>query len=201
MIFSVGLTGNIASGKSTVAQLFADLGIKIINADKVSKELTIQGSSAYQKIQDHFGAGIVLESGEINRRKLRDLIFTDHEERLWLEGLLHPLIRQQLKLEINSCATPYCVVEIPLLIDKKNYPYLDRILLVTAPLEVQIQRVMLRDQCTRDHALAIIAVQPDINERLKYADDVIINDSGLNELKLAVTSLHLNYLNELKNRF
>lgn len=199
MIFSVGLTGNIASGKSTVAQLFADFGIKIINADKVSKELTIQGSNAYQKILDHFGAEIILDDGELNRRKLRDHIFTDHEERVWLEGLLHPLIRQQLELQISSCSTPYCVVEIPLLIDKKNYPYLNRILLVTAPIEIQIQRVMLRDQCTREQALAIISTQPEINERLKYADDVIVNDSGLNELKIAVTSLHFNYLSKLKN--
>lgn len=198
MIYSVGLTGNIASGKSTVAELFSSLGIKIINADQVSRELTVRNSTAYKEIINRFGTEVTLENGELNRRLLRDNIFANPEERAWLERLLHPLIRQRLEQQIQLCTTPYCVVEIPLLIDKKNYPYLNRILLVTAPLDIQIKRVMARDHCTEEQALAIISVQPDIGERIKYADDVIVNDSGLNELKAAVMSLHSKYMSELK---
>jgi dephospho-CoA kinase len=198
MIYSVGLTGNIASGKSTVAELFSSLGIKIINADQVSRELTVRNSIAYKEIINRFGTELTLENGELNRRQLRDTIFANPEERAWLERLLHPLIRQRLEQQIQLCTTPYCVVEIPLLIDKKNYPYLNRILLVTAPLDIQIKRVMARDQCTEEQALAIISVQPDIDERLKYADDVIVNDSELNELKTAVMSLHFKYMSESK---
>jgi dephospho-CoA kinase len=198
MIYSVGLTGNIASGKSTVAELFSSLGIKIINADQVSRELTVRNSIAYKEIINRFGTELTLENGELNRRQLRDTVFANPEERAWLERLLHPLIRQRLEQQIQLCTTPYCVVEIPLLIDKKNYPYLNRILLVTAPLDIQIKRVMARDQCTEEQALAIISVQPDIDERLKYADDVIVNDSELNELKTAVMSLHFKYMSESK---
>lgn len=198
MIYSVGLTGNIASGKSTVAELFSNLGIEIINADQVSRELTVRNSTAYKEIINRFGTEVTLENGELNRRLLRDNIFANPEERAWLECLLHPLIRQRLEQQIQLCTTPYCVVEIPLLLDKKNYPYLNRILLVTAPIDIQIKRVMARDQCTEEQALAIISVQPDIGERIKYADDVIVNDSGLNELKAAVMSVHFKYMSELK---
>ncbi|WP_298625968.1 dephospho-CoA kinase [uncultured Legionella sp.] len=196
MIYCVGLTGNIASGKSTVANLFSELGIKIINADQVSRELTAPNTIAYKEIISHFGTKIILENGELNRRQLREHIFTNPDERVWLERLLHPLIRQELEQQIQLCTTPYCVVEIPLLIDKKNYPYLNRILLVTSSLDIQIKRVMMRDHCTKEQALAIISVQPNIRERLKCADDVLVNDSNQDELKEAVSELHFKYLNK-----
>ncbi len=196
MTYSVGLTGNIASGKSTVAELFSDVGVQIINADQVSRQLTAKDTAAYKEIISHFGTLMVLENGELNRRLLRERIFTNPEDRIWLEQLLHPLIRQQLEQQIRHCITPYCIVEIPLLINKDPYPYLNKILLVTTSSDIQIQRVMQRDHCTKEHALAIISVQPPINERLKYADDVIVNDFGYNELATEVSRLHLKYLNE-----
>ncbi|KTD38466.1 dephospho-CoA kinase [Legionella moravica] len=198
MIYSIGLTGNIASGKTTVAQIFSDLGIEVFSADQVSRELTAKNTAAYYEIVNHFGSQTLLANNELDRRHLRELIFSQPEERLWLENLLHPLIRHQLEQKIKNCTSPYSVVEIPLLLDKKHYPYLNKILLVTAPLEVQLFRVMERDHCTREQAMAVLSTQPAINERLKIADDVIINDSGFSELKEAVLRLHSKYLKSLK---
>lgn len=198
MIYSIGLTGNIASGKSTVAQIFSDLGIEVFSADQVSRELTAKNTAAYCEIVNHFGPQTLLANNELDRRQLRELIFTQPEERLWLENLLHPLIRQQLEQKIKNCASPYSVVEIPLLLDKKHYPYLNKILLVTAPLEVQLLRVMERDHCTKEQAMAVLSTQPTISERLKIADDVIVNDSGFSELKEAVLRLHSKYLKSMK---
>lgn len=194
MVYCVGLTGGIASGKSTVAELFSELGIQVIYADKISKALTAKDQEAYMQIVTHYGTEILTDDGTLNRRKLRSIIFSDAKERFWLEQLLHPLIRQKIKEQVDSSITPYCIAEIPLLIDKEKYPYINRILLVNAPIETQIARVIQRDQCTREQALAILAAQPGLNLRLKEADDVLMNNLGFNELKIAVNDLHHNYL-------
>jgi dephospho-CoA kinase len=199
VIYCVGLTGNIASGKTTVAEIFSELGIDVFNADKIARELSAKNTPAYNKIVHHFGTVIVQENKELNRSALREIIFNNPDERQWLEQLLHPLIRQQLELQIKSCTTPYCVVEIPLLIDKKHYPYLKKILLISAPLDIQIGRVMKRDQCTKEQALAILSAQPDMNLRILNADDVIVNDSGFEPLKRAITDMHFKYLHEARN--
>lgn len=199
MVYCVGLTGNIASGKSTIAELFSELGVPIINADTISKELTAKNQIAYTKIVEHYGPSILSDNGELNRRGLRKIIFADSQERLWLEQLLHPLIRQKIKEQVKACTTPYCIVEIPLLINKKNYPYIDWILLITAPKEVQIARVIKRDQCTREQALTILDAQPDLNLRLSEANEVLINDLEFNELRTIVSNLHHAYLHKAQN--
>ena len=198
MVFAVGLTGNIASGKTTAAQIFASFGVEVINADKVSRVLTAPNTPAYKEIIAHYGSDIVHEDSELNRRRMRDIIFSNPDERRWLENLLHPLIRKQLEEQVHLCTTPYCIVEIPLLFDKKNYPYLNRILVISAPQKQQIARVVERDHCSREQALAILSAQPDEGSRLKNADDVIINDSGLDALKHNLEKLHHQYLNNKK---
>lgn len=198
MVYCVGLTGNIASGKTLVTQLFAQYDIDIFNADTVAKALTSQHQPAYQKIVEHFSPIILQANGELNRKALRDIIFSQPKERIWLEELLHPLIRKQLQTDISLSKSPYCLVEIPLLKDKKSYPYLNKILLVNADSETQISRVMRRDQCTKEQALAILAIQPDIQDRIKIADNVIDNNLGINELSHAVKILHHQYLEEAK---
>ena len=198
MVYSVALTGNIASGKSTAAKIFADLGIDVINADKVSKELSAKNTPSYKAMVQHFGDRVLLDNGEINRRYLRDLIFSNAKERLWLENLLHPLIREQLLQQINGCTSPYCIIEIPLNIDKVHYPYLNKILLITAPIETQIQRVIERDHCTKEQAMAILSAQPDISLRLKNADDLVCNDAGIHELTHEIEKLHTQYLKDSK---
>lgn len=195
MVYCVGLTGNIASGKTTVAKLFSDLGVEVINADLISRELSAPNEPVYKKILEHFGSNLVLENKELDRRALRAVVFSDRNARIWLENLLHPLIRSRLEERVSQCKSTYCIVEIPLLTDKKHYPYLNKILLVTAPEAIQIERVIARDNCTKEQATAVLAAQPDMKQRLKNADDVIINDMGLTKLKNVVSDLHYKYLN------
>ncbi|MGL6028617.1 MAG: dephospho-CoA kinase [Legionella sp.] len=200
MVYCVGLTGNIASGKSCVSAVFATFGITVINADNIARTLSAQHGLAYAAIIEHFGRDILLHDQSIDRKKLRTIIFSDAKERLWLEGLLHPLIRQQIEQEIAQCSSTYCMIEIPLLLDKTHYPYLNKILVVIAPVEEQITRVMARDKCTRQQALAVLATQPDNELRIKQADDLIINDAGFDELKSKAAMLHRHYMNQALNR-
>ncbi|PWY54428.1 dephospho-CoA kinase [Legionella qingyii] len=199
MVYCVGLTGDIASGKTTVAELFSKLGIDVIYADKISRELTQKNELAYSKILEHFGHKVLKQDNELDRSKLREIIFSNHKERDWLEGLLHPLIRQEIKKRVDTCTTPYCMVEIPLLITKQAYPYINRILLVCAPKEIQIARLMQRDQCSKEQAQAILSAQPNINIRLGNADDIIDNYMNIDELTKSVNDLHDKYLRKSKN--
>ncbi|KTD15676.1 dephospho-CoA kinase [Legionella gratiana] len=194
MVYCIGLTGDIASGKTTVATLFSQLGITVIHADKISRELTQKDQHIYKKIVEHYGTNILNSDKELNRSQLREIIFSDPKEREWLEHLLHPLIRQKIEEKVATCTTPYCIVEIPLLITKHNYPYIDRVLLITTPIKTQISRVMQRDQCTKEQAQAILSAQPNLNLRLKNAHDVVVNDLGIEELTTKVNNLHRRYL-------
>ena len=192
-MYCIGLTGNIASGKSTVAAYFSDLGVAVISADKIAKELTASKKPAFNDIINHFGASVLTADGELNRRYLRQLIFNNAPERLWLEKLLHPLIQKQIKDEIGKVVGAYCVIEIPLLLDKSNYPYLNRVLLIQAELEQQIARLRVRDNSSREEALAILATQADENTRLSLADDILTNAGSLAQLKEKVDVLHKKY--------
>lgn len=190
MGYYVGLTGNIASGKSAAAQIFSQLNIDVFSADKVSRELTLNDKSVILTILNHFGEQIKQPDGQIDRKQLREIIFTDSTARQWLESLLHPLIRKKMEEMVASSKTQYCVVEIPLLLDKKNYPYLNCVLLITASEDIQIERVMQRDNCTYEQAMAILAAQPTIEQRLELADYVVENDTTLQGLKDKIMLLH-----------
>lgn len=196
-MYCVGLTGNIASGKSTVASLFKRHGIDVINADDVSRSVTKPGESALEKIVEHFGDAI-LDNGHLNRRKLRTIIFNDANERHWLESLLHPIIREKIKEAVSSSKSPYCLVEIPLLPDRKDYPYIDRILYIEAPREVQIERLMKRDHSTRDEALAILNTQSHEDDHRRIADDVLINNGPLSDLKKEVNKRHAKFISQCR---
>ena len=199
-MYCIGLTGTIASGKSTVAALFKSLGIDVINADHIAKTLVQPNQPALQEIIKHFGVSILTEKGELNRRHLRELIVHNVNERVWLEDLLHPLIRQQIEQDINLCKSPYCIIEIPLLTDKLAYPYLNRVLLVTADPEQQIARLMTRDNSSKEQACAILATtQPNEDKRRAIADDYLINDGTVETLQKKVTELHNYYLATLSN--
>lgn len=198
-MYCVGLTGNIASGKSTVASQFANLGIDVISADLIAKELTAIGQPAFKQIIKRFGPTVLTPTGELNRRHLRELIFNSGEDRLWLEKLLHPLIREQIQHEINHCHSPYCLIEIPLLTDKSYYPYLNRVLLVLAKHEQQIARLNLRDGSSREQSLAILKTQANENTLRMLADDVLINDGSLEALQAQIIQRNEQYLNDLKS--
>ena len=193
-MYCVGLTGSIASGKSTVAHYFSALNVDVINADEIAKELTSNNQPAFHKIVSHFGQTALTTTGELNRRYLRQLIFGNPQERLWLETLLHPLIRNEIKRKVSKLKTPYCLIEIPLLTDRSKYPYLNRVLLVQAAFEQQIARLITRDISSREDALAILATQSNHDIQLALADDILINTCSLAELQTHVASLHAKYL-------
>jgi len=196
-MYCIGLTGSIASGKSTVAALFAKMGIDVISADHIARALVNRNQPALQQIINHFGKSVLTKDGELNRRHLRELIVNNTEERVWLENLLHPLIRETIQLDIGNCKSPFCIIEIPLLTDKSHYPYLNRVLLVVAAPEHQITRIMSRDHCSRKQACAILeTTRADEDKRRSIADDAVVNDESIDALQKQVDILHARYLRE-----
>lgn len=192
-MYCVGLTGPIASGKSTVAALFADLGVDLINADVIAKQLTGKDQPALKKIIAHFGDEFLDTDGHLQRRMLRETIFQHPEQRIWLEQLLHPLIRQTIEAQIQIPPKLYYMIEIPLLTHKINYPYLNRILVVLTEPKIQKQRVIQRDQHTADQVENIFKAQADYTTYQTLADDIIMNTGNLEELQSNVLNLHRQY--------
>lgn len=195
-MYCIGLTGNIASGKSTVAAYFAALGVDVLSADQIARDLTKSTQPAFHAIVTHFGKAALTAKGELNRRYLRHFIFQDAEERSWLEQLLHPLIRKRIEHDIGNLKSPYCLIEIPLLTDKSNYPYLNRILLVKTQVERQVSRLMARDNSSKEDALAILATQTNEMKLQAMADDIVENSGSLSELQENIAALHKRYLQD-----
>lgn len=190
----VGLTGGIGSGKSIVAKFFAELGAEIIDTDQLAREVVLPGTDGLNKIVEHFGITILNQQKQLDRHKLRDIIFQNPQEREWLEQLLHPLIRKKTQERINASQAPYCVAVIPLLVESKSNPMINRILVIDAPEDLQISRTMQRDHLSREQILAIMQSQASREQRLAAADDVIYNDQELSDLKMQVLDLHKKYL-------
>lgn len=178
----IGLTGGIGSGKSTVATLFANHGVPIIDADIVAREVTEPHEPALKHITTHFGDHLLLKDGQLDRTALRNIIFEQPNERIWLENLLHPIIRQRIEQQINRVAAPYCIVIIPLLFETGPYPFLNRILVIDAPENDQIERAASRDESAQSQIASILKTQATREERLKGADDIIINQGPLTNL-------------------
>lgn len=197
-MYCIGLTGNIASGKSTVITCFESLGIEIISADKIARQLTEPKTPAFDTISNYFGSSSLHSDGSLNRNFLRSVIFKNKEKRIWLENLLHPLIREKIYLQAINTVSAYCVLEIPLLLNRNDYPYINRILVVLSDVKVQLNRVMQRDNCHLAQAQAILATQPNELERRKIADDLITNNTTLDVLKKQVAELHQVYLKKAK---
>ena len=193
-MFCIGLTGTIGSGKSTAAGFFKDLGIFIVNADAISKDLSRMGAPAYFPIVGLFGEEALQVDGELNRKFIRERIFQDPNLRQALEGLLHPMIRKGILTAIEKSKSAYTIIEIPLLTDKSHYPYLDRVLLVQMDKALQIQRVITRDKISPSQALDILNFQANAETLQRLADDRIINDGSLEALQLQVKKLHIQYL-------
>jgi dephospho-CoA kinase len=156
----IGLTGGIGSGKSTVAKEFLKLGIYIVDADKKARDAVALGKPALGEISEHFGSGILAPDGNLDRAKLRSLIFSAHEEKEWLEQLLHPLIRQDIEADLKSATSPYAILESPLLFETNQHQMTDKTLLIDVPIEIQVTRSCQRDNntetgsgrfCTRQH--------------------------------------------------
>ncbi len=190
----IGLTGGIGSGKSTVSHLFAQLGVPIIDADLIARQITESNDQALSSIIEHFGKKIVSENGALNRAVLRDIIFNHPPERLWLEDLLHPLIREEMQQQIRQLSEPYCIAVIPLLLEVEFHSFINRILVVDAPENLQIERTRHRDQIQSSQIEAILKTQAHRHDRIARAHDVIVNDGTLEDLIPQVEKLHQQYL-------
>lgn len=194
-MFCIGITGTICSGKSTVSRLFKSKGIMVISADEVAHELTQASQPALVAIEQHFGKEFIKPSGELNRAALREKIFKDTKERLWLEQLLHPLIKQQIWYKLNESSSPYAMIEIPLLNNRSDYPYLDRVLVILASHGTLLRRVMERDKSSKVQAETILALHAKEElTKLNLADDIIKNDGSIADLTKKVENLHCEYL-------
>ena len=191
----VGLTGGIASGKSAAAAVFAALGVPILDSDLIAREVVAPGSPGLAAIRARFGESVLQADGQLDRRALRALVFADPAARRDLEAITHPRIRQRMTELAATAGGPYQVHAIPLLVEGgARRAGLDRVLVIDCPEEVQVARVMARDQVDEAGARAVLAAQASRAQRLAAADDVIVNDQGLEALRGAVTALHQRYL-------
>ncbi|MEM1244647.1 MAG: dephospho-CoA kinase [Pseudomonadota bacterium] len=192
-MFIIGLTGGIGSGKSTVARFFLQHGATVIESDVLAKEITAKGQPAYQHIIDHFGKAIIASNGELDRGKLRKIIFNDTTERQWLEACLHPGIKHLLKARAQAATSEYVIVDVPLLFEAKMEKEFDRILVIDTKEINQIARVMARDKIDAKTARQIITSQVNLQYRLDNADDIIINDADIDSLEEKVENLDILY--------
>lgn len=197
-MLKIGLTGGIASGKSTVCRLFSQHGVPIIDADIIARQLVKPQQQAYDEIVQTFGEDVCHSNGELNRQYLRQLIFSDDKAKKQLEIILHPRIRTQLIQQSNSQNAPYCLLIIPLLIENEMMDCVDRILVIDIDQSLQLSRLCKRDNIAVDDALLIINSQVSRQQRLACADDLITNNNSAEQLRKSVDNLHKKYLFDSK---
>ena len=204
MTYVVGLTGGIGSGKSTIAELFAELGVSIVDADLIARQVVEKGSPLLAEIAAHFGPEILLEDGALNRAALREKVFNHESEKQWLNQLLHPAIRHEMLQQLAAQRMPYCIFMVPLLIENKLTALCQRVLVVDVSEQTQLTRASQRDNNPLPLIKNIMQSQVSRLVRLQHADDVINNDADLSEslpqLKQKVLDLHHHYL-QLAEKF
>ena len=192
--FSISLTGGIGSGKTMVANLFAEQGASIVDTDDVARNLTLPGGEAIEPIRKEFGEKFIQPDGAMNRSLMRELVFSRPDERLKLEAILHPLIRKVSIEQAEAATGTYVIFVIPLLVELPIWHGMGtRILAVDCPEELQIERVMKRNNMSREQVTAIMAAQATRQQRLAIADDVIVNDKSVGEVLKEVVILHAKY--------
>lgn len=189
----IGLTGGIASGKSTVAELFAELGAGIVDTDEIARELVAPGTAGLRAIVDRFGAGVLTAAGALDRQKLRGIVFADAAARRALEAILHPPIREAALARAAACETAYVVIVVPLLFETGFDRLVDRSLVVDCPEATQIERLATRDGMSTDEARAMLGAQLDRSRRLAMADDIIDNSGDLAATRSRVSRLDAQY--------
>lgn len=190
----IGLTGGIGSGKSTVCQLFAKRGVPIIDADVVAHEVVAPGEPVLQQLSRQFGETIIDPLGQLNRSKLRELVFQDKDKLQQLESILHPLIRERMREQLNLLSAPYVILDIPLLLEKGWQSEVDRILVVDTTEALQRSRTISRDQVDAETVSRIMQAQISRDMRLAAADDIIHNEQDYGYLNEQVEVLHRQYL-------
>ena len=193
----IGMTGGIGSGKSEASKIFASLNIEVIDLDKISKEITEKNQEAIQEIKNLFGQSLFNKENELDRKKLRDMIFSDKNLKIKLENILHPKILVKVKKKLSVFSDePYVVIDIPLLFETNQYvPLISRSLVIDCELSDQIERVRKRDGMEIAMVQSIISQQVDRNTRIQRGDDVILNDDSIESLEDSIKKLHEKYLN------
>jgi dephospho-CoA kinase len=195
MAYCVGVTGGIGSGKSSAATLFAELGAGIVDTDDIAHELTGACGRAMPAITAAFGTGVVAADGSLNRAAMRELVFADPSRRKVLEGILHPLIRNEARDRVAGSQAPYVLLLVPLLLETGGYPDLvRRVLVIDCDESLQVSRTMQRSGLTAEAVRAIMAAQLPRQQRLARADDVLHNDTNIADLRRQVAGLHQRYL-------
>lgn len=188
---AVGLIGGIASGKSLASDYFKDLGIIVIDSDQIARAIVAKGMPLLNEVANHFGSEILTAEGHLDRKALREIIFASPDERLWLENLLHPVIREKIESAIDEAPDPYCVVAIPLLKKREDYPKLTKILMIDMPYSLELEYLIARDQISKTLAETIIASQPSREIRLQLADFVIENTGTRAEFREKIKAFDL----------
>ena len=190
----IGLTGGIASGKSPVAELFADLGVPVIDTDVIAREVVRPGEPALEEIRDTFGNGVIAADGTLDRAAMRAIVFGDDAARRRLEAILHPRIGAATRAQADAAGGAYQVIVVPLLVGSSLRAFVDRVLVVDCDEETQVARLLARDAESEARARRILAAQSSREERLAIADDVIANDGDLDATRDQVLALHRRYL-------
>ena len=190
----IGLTGGIGSGKSTVAQYFSELGVPVIDADVVARDVVVPGSEALRDIVAHFGTDVLRPDGTLDRARLRQHVFNNAAERRALEAILHPRIYDEMRRRIRLLRAPYCIAVIPLLLETGGRGFVDRVLVVDTSESLQRARAERRDGVTAEAVDAVMRAQVDRETRRRAADDLVSNDGDLDALKRETEALHRRYL-------
>lgn len=196
----LGLTGGIGAGKTLVSNHFASLGIEIVDADVIARDVVVIGSGGLNAIVKHFGNAILLDDGSLNRAKLRDIIFADPEQKNWLNNLLHPLIRQNITAQLNAATSPYVVLSAPLLFENKLDALCNHTLLVDVPVEVQLERTAARDSASTEQVKSIIAAQMSRDDKLKKATSILDNHREINVVLADIEVLHQSFLQQAETQ-
>jgi dephospho-CoA kinase len=194
MTYVVGVTGGIGSGKSAATAEFERLGITVIDADIVSRQVVMPGSPCLQAIAEHFGRDLLTDKGELDRKALRQRVFSDPTEKDWLNSLLHPAIREEILAQLEQANSPYVILSAPLLLENNLEKYCQRVVVVDVPEELQLQRTIQRDESPREEVEAIMKAQLSREARLRKADDILNNEGSIDQLRRQVNQLHQRYL-------
>lgn len=190
----IGLTGGIGSGKSAVADQFSSLGVPVIDADELAREVVMPGEPAFEEIVQQFGREVLTAGGELDRRVMRERVFADVENRRRLEAIVHPRVYAEIERRLETLDAAYAIVVVPLLIETGGKDLVDRVLVIDTPKALQIERVSRRDGTTPAAVEQILSAQLDRDARLAAADDIMVNDSSQPDLVEKVAALHQRYL-------
>ena len=196
--YVIGISGGIGSGKTTVTDLFAKYAVDVIDADVIARKMVEPGSPALKAIVNKFGQSVLDESGDLDRAKLRFLVFNNSENKSWINQLLHPAIVQQMLLQTQQAKSAYCLLSVPLLVENKLYEQVNRVVIVDVDEQTQLQRTLLRDKTNEEQIRAIMGAQATRQQRLVVADDVIDNNGKTSDLDKQVAQLHKQYLQAAK---